>query len=159
MTKRIARCIYAVSITLSSLAWGAAASPKAKAAFTAAVPFEFVVGGRTLPAGTYTFEMSTGGPTAGDRYGVLTIRSVDHSWSSHSVYLAVVTDVVRGFVVQPKSTAVFSRADGRVFLARVWQQGRQAGFQLRLARVDEPQHGDDEETARIRGAVSADASR
>jgi len=110
--------------------------------FTTVVPFAFAAGNRTLPAGTYTFEMATGVPAESDRSGVLVISNEDRS-----VYVAVTANVSEGLDPQAKSAAVFNGSSDHASLSQVWQQGEYMGLQLRIAQANaESAHAPQEST-------------
>jgi len=109
-------------------------------AFTTAVPFEFAVGNRTLPAGTYTFEMVLGTPTEADQIGILVVRNLD---GKH--YVAQVTDVAQLVEASEKATAIFHRRGGRVVLSEVREKGKSVGLQLRSIATETQSAGDSED--------------
>jgi len=67
--------LFALFITLIGITAGAEAQAHRKAALQASVPYEFVVGNRVFPAGTYVFEMATGSPKTTDQGGVLIVHN------------------------------------------------------------------------------------
>ena len=94
-------------------------------ALTVKVPFEFVVGSQTFPAGTYKFRSLLNSVPGKDAIEVLELRSMEGR-----LYHAIVTDVVGSYEPNhPK--LVFTRSGGRTFLSEVWEPGKQAGCQLR----------------------------
>ena len=109
-------------------------------AFTTVVPFEFAVGNRTLPAGTYTFEMVLGTPTEADQIGILVVRNLD---GEH--YVAQVTDVAQLIQASDKATAIFHRRGGRVVLSEVREAGKSVGLQLRPNPAENSSVEDSEE--------------
>jgi hypothetical protein len=92
---------------------------------TVKVPFEFIVGNQTFPAGTYKFQSLLNSVAGKDAVEVLAVRGIEGRR-----YQAVVTEVV-GAAEGNKSKIVFSRRDGRVFLSEVWEPGKQSGCRLR----------------------------
>ena len=95
------------------------------AALTVKVPFEFVVGNQTFPAGTYKFQSLLNSDPSKATIDVLEVRS-----TGGRLYKAIVTDVVSSD--EPNNPKlVFTRSDGRTFLSEVWEPGKQAGCQLR----------------------------
>jgi hypothetical protein len=70
--------LFATLITLIGPTPVAKAQPRHEVTAVAYVPFEFVVGNRAFPAGTYVFEMATGSPKITDEAGVLVIRNREH---------------------------------------------------------------------------------
>jgi hypothetical protein len=89
------------------------------------VPFEFVVGNRTFPAGTYKFQSLLNSVAGKDAIDVLTVRSTEGQ-----LYQAVVTDVA-GSAEPSKPRVLFMRSGGRAFLSEVWEPGKQAGCLIR----------------------------
>jgi hypothetical protein len=115
---------------------------------TVKVPFEFVVGNRTFPAGTYKFQSLLNSVAGKDAVDVLTVRSTEAT-----LYQAVVTDVV--VAREPaKSRLVFTRNGGRTFLSEVWEPGKPAGCRLHNHK-DQPQTAVTEED-RVTLLASAD---
>jgi hypothetical protein len=90
------------------------------------VPFEFVVGNRTFPAGTYKFQSLLNSVAGKDAIDVLTVRSTEGQ-----IYQAVVTDVAAIGAEPNKPRLSFTRSGGRVFLSEVWEPGKQAGCLIR----------------------------
>lgn len=89
------------------------------------VPFEFVVGNRTFPAGTYKFQSLLNSVDGKDAIDVLTVRSTE----GH-LYQAVVTEVATISTEPSKPRLLFTRSGGRTFLSEVWEPGKQAGCLL-----------------------------
>lgn len=93
-------------------------------AISVKVPFEFVVGSQTLPAGTYKFRSLLNSVPGKAAIDVLEVRSTEGGR-----YQAIVTDVVgRQEPNNPK--LVFIRSGGRAFLSEVWEPGKQAGCRI-----------------------------
>src|SRR3954451_15460981 len=84
----------ALPLLVLSIAMMTITSPQAQAqihrkvTLKASVPYEFIVGNRVLPAGTYTFEMATGVPKGTDQGGVLVVHNLERK-----LYVAVATGV------------------------------------------------------------------
>ena len=93
-------------------------------ALTVKVPFEFVVGNRTFPAGTYKFQSLLNSVPGKDAIDVLVVRSTEGR-----LYKAIVADVV-GSEELNNPKLVFTRSGGRAFLCEVWEPGKQAGYLL-----------------------------
>jgi hypothetical protein len=124
---RKSHALIAVTVLFVGIIGIAPAQAQAsRASFTTTVPFEFTVGIRTLPAGTYTFEMVLGSPSQADQIGILVVRGLDRKH-----YVAQVTDVAQTIEASEKATAIFHRHGGRVFLCEVREKGKIAGLQLR----------------------------
>ena len=97
-------------------------------ALTVKVPFEFVVGNQTFPAGTYKFRSLLNSVPSKAAIDVLEVRSAE----GH-LYQAIVTDVVGG--EEPNNPKlVFTRFGGRTFLSEVWEAGKSAGCHLQNRR-------------------------
>lgn len=118
------------------------------AALTVKVPFEFVVGNQTFPAGTYKFHSLLNPDPRKAAIDVLEVRSTE----GHQ-YTAIVTDVVGG---DPPTNArvVFARSGARTLLYEVWEPGRRAGCRLH-SRTD-PTQAVENETDRVTLIASAD---
>jgi hypothetical protein len=95
------------------------------------VPFEFVVGNQTFPAGTYEFHSLLNAVAGKDTIDVLVVRSTEGG-----LYRAIVTHVVGGGDEASRPRVVFTRSSGRVFLSEVWESGKPAGCRL-MDRQDE----------------------
>ena len=83
------------------------------------IPFAFVAGNATLPAGEYRVQKLE------RNAGILLINSSD---SSAAVML--VTNPAQASEPQTKSKLVFNRYDNRYFLSQVWTAGSSRGRQL-----------------------------
>ncbi len=118
--------LFAMLVMLIGSTIGAHAQNRRKVTVEAAVPFEFMVGDRTFPAGTYVFEMATGSPKSTDESGVLVIRNRDRR-----LYAAVATDVAHDDNAHVSPKLVFARNGERAYLANVWHQGNASGLSLR----------------------------
>jgi hypothetical protein len=106
-------------------------------ALTVKVPFEFVVGNQTFPAGTYKFRSLLNSVPGKATIDVLEVRSTEGR-----LYRAIVTDVV-GSEEPSHPRVVFTRSGDRTFLAEVWELGRQAGCRLQ-SRHDATQSAESE---------------
>jgi len=104
------------------------AQTRRKGSFEAAVPFEFVIGNRAFPAGTYVFEMATGSPKTTEQAGVLVVRNHERK-----LYAAVSTDVASDSNAHVNPKVVFMRSGERVYLSKVWRQGSVAGLSVHLS--------------------------
>jgi hypothetical protein len=81
------------------------------------IPFDFVIAGKTLPAGEYVVERSTLFSATG-----LSIRSVD---KNAGVY--VLTAAVESNERPDDSKLVFNRYGDRYFLSEFWTSGQTSG--------------------------------
>jgi len=88
------------------------------------VPFEFVVGNQTFPAGTYEFQSLLNSVPGKDTIDILVVRSTEGR-----LYQAIVTDVV-GSEEPNNARLVFTRIGDRIFLSEVWEPGKQVGCRL-----------------------------
>jgi len=110
--------VIVVLFVLSSLVFAANAHAQTMT-FKARVPFPFVIGNQTLPAGTYQVQRLLGRPTEGDQIGMIVIRGTERG-----VYKAVVTELAP----QPDesragSQLVFANRGGQHYLSEVHLQG------------------------------------
>jgi hypothetical protein len=92
-------------------------------ALTVKVPFEFVVGNQTFPAGTYKFQSLNSAPSNAT-IDYLVVRSMDGR-----LYQAIVGDVF-GSEESSNPRLLFTRSGDRTFLSEVWEPGKQAGWGL-----------------------------
>ena len=86
------------------------------------IPFDFVAGQKSLPAGSYTVR-SFG--ASGDVLGIKTDNSNGAMAMSHPVISSKRAD---------KTTLLFRSYAGEYFLAQVWVEGEQAGRELPITR-------------------------
>lgn len=91
--------------------------------FKVNVPFQFVLNGRTLPAGTYLVER-----TDPARRNLLTIKKADGG-----VIRAVITQRVEKDTPSSASSLVFIQREGKRYLFQVWNVGALSGGQIPLA--------------------------
>lgn len=102
----------------------AAASARAQTIqVKAAVPFDFIVNGATLPAGDYMIQSLSVGGTA------LAIRSLDQE-----VHTVVLANSCRSLDPSDKTKLVFRRYGAEYFLAEIWVAGNNSGHQLPKTR-------------------------
>jgi hypothetical protein len=83
------------------------------------IPFQFVAGNVTLPAGEYRVQKLDGNSA------VLLIHRSDPNAS-----VMVITHAAQAKKLQTKSILVFNRYDNRYFLSQVWTAGSIRGRQL-----------------------------
>ncbi len=91
------------------------------------VPFSFMVGDQTLPAGEYSFDPQLGWKSD---MNVLVIRSADGS-----VYKAIVTSAASRSEVRQGGRVIFNRVGETYTLAQVWATDQPIGMQLRESRA------------------------
>lgn len=134
MTRK-ALSVFTFLITLIGIASGAAAAQtRRKVTMQATVPYEFVIGNRTLPAGSYVFEIATGSPKITDQAGVLIVHNYERR-----LYVAVATGVQNDSNAHVAPKLMFVRSGDRVYLSKVWRQGEIAGLS-----VHTPANGSDD---------------
>jgi hypothetical protein len=106
--------IWVLCVALSGLAQTSHA-PR-PVSFKAAVPFEFVAGGRVLPAGTYKVERPLGRPQSGDSFGLVIINNLEaHAYAALGTGLMpIATDLDKA-----QQSLMFVLKDGRHYLDRV----------------------------------------
>jgi len=92
---------------------------QAQNAMAVNVPFDFVAGGKTLPAGEYTVRASGAGNT------LILIDRQDASVSA-----LIITHAVVSLDTQTESKLIFNRYGDRYFLSQVWSEGNSQGRQL-----------------------------
>jgi hypothetical protein len=110
--------VITILLLLGSLSVAATAHAQTTT-YKAQVPFPFVVGNQTLPAGTYQVQRLLGRPVNADQVGLIVIRSTDSL-----VYKAVLTNVVRQpFDANRGSQLVFANLGGQHYLSEVHVQG------------------------------------
>jgi hypothetical protein len=103
----------------------AAGAVQAQSQFKADIPFQFVVGHKTLPAGRYTVDPSISSK-------LVVIQSADHRQASRVLALdAIAKDY------QQDSKLVFHRYGDRYFLAGVWTRGAKSGWTIQATRQEQ----------------------
>jgi len=95
--------------------------------FAATVPFPFVVGSQTLPAGTYVIQRHLGVPKGPNGTGLIVMKG-----SSRHIYKVIVTGVVEAYhdTSSPSSRLIFTNYKGRQYLNRVFVAGDAVAQQL-----------------------------
>lgn len=94
-------------------------------ALTVKVPFEFVVGNQTFPAGIYKVESLLNSIPGKDTINILVVSSIEGRR-----YQAVVTGVADADALQANPRLVFTRSGDRYFLSEVWELGKRSGCWL-----------------------------
>jgi hypothetical protein len=130
MLKPLSAFAAALILSATIVPSTAQAKPKLKI-YTIAVPFNFVVGNRTMPAGNYRFQLVFGSPTENDTGAVLAVRSEDGRY-----YAATFTTVTEGEAPSDGPKLIFSRAGDRVSLSQLWEQGNSNGLKLNVPNAD-----------------------
>ena len=90
------------------------------------IPFNFIVGQKTLPAGEYTLE-----PNRKDSDNVWLLQSKE----SHASALFT-TNTVRASETQEEARLVFHRYGGQYFLSQIWTPGTNTGRELLMPRLE-----------------------
>jgi len=130
MLKRLSA--FATVLILAATIVPSPAQAKAKPkSYTIAVPFDFVVGNRTMPAGNYRFQLVFGSPTQNDTAAVLAVRGEDGRY-----YTSTFTTVTEGEAPSDGPKLVFSRAGDRASLSQLWEQGNSVGLKLNVPNAD-----------------------
>jgi len=88
------------------------------------IPFDFVVGGKTLPAGRYRVA-----PIGSNAYATWEVRS-----TSRDAGAIAMTTAIGGGSAQNESRLVFRKEGGTYFLAEVWTTADRAGHALKQSR-------------------------
>ncbi len=140
MTRKALSVAAFVILCMAAATSVAQVRPKPKSSFAADVPFAFVVGNRTLPAGRYEFQFVLGLPSAEDDINILAVRSLDGQRQYHSV----VTGIVRGGSDLRTAKLTFNSQGDRRFLSQVWWE--KTGLQL---HVSPPGLAQNRETAEV----------
>jgi hypothetical protein len=115
MSKKISWMFVAIS--LFAVLAGPSVYAQSSIAVKTDVPFEFRVGGQSLPAGEYT--VVTKSPT------MVVIRSKDGQRSAVSM-----TNVVQANQISVDGKLVFNRYGEFYFLSQVWTPGEEVGRKL-----------------------------
>ena len=92
---------------------------------SASVPFDFVVGGRTMPAGDYVLG------TLGD-LGLLRVQNA----AAGITPAFTMTNAVTGPLDGGKAFLTFHRYGGDYFLAEIWNGSVAAGRSIRISRTE-----------------------
>lgn len=92
------------------------------------VPFDFVVGTTTLPAGEYL--ISNPNDNSAD---VLAIRSQD---GKRAIFVQAEPLSPKGDTWVPDTRLTFEKVDGKEFLTRVWESGSDIGYSLQRAALE-----------------------
>jgi hypothetical protein len=94
-------------------------------ALRASVPFDFVVGGRTMPAGDYVLS------TVGD-FGLLRVQNE----ATGIMPAFTATNAGDGPLDGDKVFLTFHRYGGDYFLAEIWNGSAAAGRSIRMSRTE-----------------------
>ena len=110
-------------LMIVALAFATAVASNAQSA--ANVPFEFMAGNKSLPAGHYYISNSTSGGE------VVRIRAAKNETSVFSMTMRV----IKGTAAE-ESKLVFHRYGNRYFLAEIWRAGETEGQKLLKSREE-----------------------
>jgi hypothetical protein len=121
MKKRVfvAASLFVLSIVV------AAQVAKADEPMLVNIPFAFVAGNTTLPAGEYRVQKLDGNSA------VLLIRCSDASTAAMAL-----SNTTQAKKIQTQSKLVFKRYDNRYFLSQVWAEGSIRGRELLKSRAE-----------------------
>ena len=89
------------------------------------IPFAFVAGNVTLPAGEYRVQKLNGGSA------VLLISCADSSVST-----MVLSNAAEAKEIQTQSKLIFKRYESRYFLSQVWTEGSSRGRELLKSQAE-----------------------
>ena len=90
------------------------------------IPFSFIVGQKTLPAGEYTVE-----PNRKDSDNIWLVQSKEGHASALFTTMAV-----RASETQKEARLVFHRYGGQYFLSQIWTPGGNTGRELLMPRLE-----------------------
>ena len=90
------------------------------------IPFSFIVGQKTLPAGEYTVE-----PNRKDSHNVWLVQSRDGRTSA-----LFATMPVRASETQEQAKLIFHKYGAQYFLSEIWTPGGNSGRELRMPRLE-----------------------
>lgn len=107
---------FSILVLLASL-FVSSVNAKAPTSVVFQIPFDFVVAGKTLPAGKYIIVRST---LASDE--ILSIRSLDKTGGAY-----VLTSTLRSNDILNDSKLVFNRYQDQYFLSEFWISGQDSG--------------------------------
>jgi hypothetical protein len=107
-----------------ALVAAAAGYAQGNASFKAIVPFDFIVSGKTLPAGQYSVDQET------IRGGVV-LSSPDHNGS-----VVVLGPAIRTHRLQNNARLVFTRYNDLYFLSEVWGAATDQGRKIPKSKLE-----------------------
>ena len=124
MNKQALRTFTMLSLVLMLTAGSVCAQSERSGVLN--IPFNFLVGGKALPAGEYTVE-----PNRKDSHNVWLVQRRVGSTS------ALFTTVpVRASQTQEETRLVFHKYGDRYFLSQIWTPGGNTGRQLLMPRLE-----------------------
>lgn len=117
MQKQIVR-IAALALFVTTFAVASAHAQNAGNNLRVTIPFDFVIGGKTLPAGDYDVRMEDS----------RTMMKIQHLEQSTGAFVLV--HPVQGLDAQNRSKLIFRKYGNEYFLSQVWTAGRATGQEL-----------------------------
>jgi hypothetical protein len=120
MNNRISNMLKAFSVC-TALAISCVSAQSDHKTITA-VPFDFMVGNRHMPAGTYDITSSQ---------STLLVRGEDNGSASFAIAISAYAGKT-----QEQAKLVFKRYGERYFLSQVWYPGTDQGRQLQVSKVE-----------------------
>jgi hypothetical protein len=124
MKKQVIRNLTILGLLLVMTAVSVRAQSKHSKVTT--IPFDFIVGQKTLPAGEYTIE-----PNRRDSDKVWLVQSRDGRTSTFFITMSV-----RANETQETTKFVFHKYGDRYFLSQIWTPGGNSGRELLMPRVE-----------------------
>ncbi len=118
---------FAMASLFVMLAVGSAYADADRTRVRADIPFDFIVGNATLPAGTYTFKRRD------TNAGVLVIQSRDHRESAFAITNTVQCNPQQ---IEDESKLIFNRYGDLYFFTQVWAGGSISGRELPKTRQE-----------------------
>jgi hypothetical protein len=144
--KKQAYIMIAMIVLVGSMAVAAQAQTSGRTHLIANIPFEFSVGGKTLPAGEYTVRQVN---PASD-HAVLQLRSKDGSAGAMVQMGSVIGKAQDG------AKLIFNRYGDQYFFAQAWVDGDTTGLQAPRSAVE---HAAERELAGIKAKTESIALR
>jgi len=130
MTKRLGAAALLV-LGVALLFGKAEAKTKSNPVVEVSIPYAFRVANRTLPAGSYKFELATGTPRPADKISIIIVRNREAR-----IYQAIAVSVQPGVGLPGDSRVDFSGDDAHS-LVSVWKNGDRFDLQPALAAAAE----------------------
>ncbi len=127
--KKQASAAFAIATLLITLSVGSSFAHGSEFGVRANIPFDFVIGTKTLPQGTYTVKLDNTHPN------VLVISGQDNNEGAIALSITVSAEDIEDN--SPK--LIFHRYGNEYFLSQVWSGARQAGNEL-LKSQQEREH-------------------
>ena len=123
MRKQFYRTFIMFGLFMAAAAGSALAQAPLKVVVN--VPFDFVVGDKTLPAGEYSIRTIASG-----RSDALLVQSADRRTAS-----IILTQVAQAASIQKEAKLLFTQYGGRYFLSQVWTPGIDVGRAIPKSRL------------------------